>query len=376
MRDDFPRQTITEIAKGVSYRCSNPECARPTVGANAVQDGIITIGVAAHICAASPGGPRYDPAQTREARRGSDNGIWLCQNCGRLVDVDTQKFTVDVLTGWKRNAQERAFRELVAPGAPGPTEEAARVGSIIAADNTSAADADFEKLFAKIQAAARVDLAAYKRAPIWSSGSVELTLRLYDDQSASPFGISKLPLAIEVAPEVTIVAPPGTGKTTTLLQFAGHLLAANSIVPLYFRLGDWSAGSSSLLASLHQRSAFRDVNQDDLLRLVQRGRMLLLLDGWNELDPAMRKKLRVELEQIRHDCAYVRIIATTRRQARGRPRGDRRVLSCGQGLLTARDRSCVRCHGPTSRPRRGSRRPSRGWGCLAGEPAPAIGLHA
>jgi hypothetical protein len=50
------RQTITEIAKGVGYRCSNPECARPTVGANAAQDGIIIIGVAAHICAASPGG--------------------------------------------------------------------------------------------------------------------------------------------------------------------------------------------------------------------------------------------------------------------------------------------------------------------------------
>ena len=314
MRDDFPRQTITEIAKGVGYRCSNPECARPTVGANAAQDGVITIGVAAHICAASPGGPRYHPAQTREARRGTDNGIWLCQNCGRLIDADPQKFTVEVLTGWKRDAQERAFRELVAPGDPAPTEEAARVGSIIAADNASAADADFDKLFAKVQDAAAADLAAYRRGAIWSGNSVELTLRLYDDQSAPPFSISELPLAVEIAPEVTIVAPPGTGKTTTLLQLAGHALAANSIVPLYFRLGDWSASSSDLLASLHQRSAFRDISQDDLLRLAQRGRVLLLLDGWNELDPGARKRLRVELDQIRHDCPYVRIVATTRRQ--------------------------------------------------------------
>ena len=29
MRDDFLKQTITEIAKGVGYRCSNPDCARP-----------------------------------------------------------------------------------------------------------------------------------------------------------------------------------------------------------------------------------------------------------------------------------------------------------------------------------------------------------
>ena len=153
-----------------------------------------------------------------------------------------------------------------------------------------------------------------RRAPIWSGESIELTLRLYDDQSAPPFSIGKLPLAVEVAPEVTIVAPPGTGKTTTLLQLAGHVLAAKSIVPLYFRLGEWSAGSSSLLASLHQRSAFRDIKQDDVLRLAERGRVLLLLDGWNEVDPATRKKLRIELDQIRRDCPNVRIVITTRRQ--------------------------------------------------------------
>jgi hypothetical protein len=105
------------------------------------------------------------------------------------------------------------------------------------ADNTSAADADFDKLFKIVHAAAKADLAAYRRAPIWSDYSVELSLRLYDDPSAPPFSISRLPLAVEVAPEVAIVAPPGTGKTTTLLQLARHVLAVNSILPLYVRLG-------------------------------------------------------------------------------------------------------------------------------------------
>jgi hypothetical protein len=109
VRDDFPKQTITEIAKGVGYSCSNPECNRPTVSANAVQDGLIMIGVAAHICAAAPGGPRYNPAQSREERRSKDNGIWLCQNCGRLIDTDPKKFTVEALIEWKRGAQDRAF---------------------------------------------------------------------------------------------------------------------------------------------------------------------------------------------------------------------------------------------------------------------------
>jgi hypothetical protein len=137
-------------------------------------------------------------AQTREARRGKENGIWLCQNCGRLIDADPQKFTVEVLSRWKLDAQARAFRELVAPGVAAPTEEAARVGSIIAADNTSTADAKVDKLFATVHAAASTDLATYKHGSMWSSTSVELTLRLYDDQGASPFSISRLPLAVEL----------------------------------------------------------------------------------------------------------------------------------------------------------------------------------
>jgi hypothetical protein len=313
VRDDFTKRTITEISKGVGYRCSNPECRRPTVGANSAQDGTIIIGVAAHICAASLGGPRYNAAQTPEARRSKENGLWLCQNCGRLVDVDPDKFTVEKLTGWKRDAQTRAFRELVAPGTAF-AEETARVEARIAAEDRPD-DATFNVVFQKVHAAATEDLMTYKRAPTWPSGEVQLTLRIEGDNQAPSFNIGKLPLAVEVAPEVTIIAPPGTGKTTTLLQLAGCALNANSIVPLYFRLGDWSAGSAGLLASLHQRSAFKAISTSDISALAERGRLLLLLDGWNEIAPDARKRLRVEIGQICRDWPDVRIVATTRRQA-------------------------------------------------------------
>jgi hypothetical protein len=324
VRDDFSKQTIAEIAKGVGYRCSNPECDRPTVGANATQDGTITIGVAAHICAASPGGPRYDGAQTREVRRSAANGVWLCQSCGKLVDADPAKFTVEKLTQWKQQAQKRAFRDLVAPKGSARPAEAARVGPIIERDN--AADPEFAALFARVHAAAASDLEAYRRGPIWSNAPVELTLRLYDDPEAPPFSIGRLPLAIEVAPEVTVVSPPGTGKTTTLLQFAVQALAANSIIPLYFRLGDWSAGSAGLLASLRQRPAFRSITETDLHTLADRGRILLLLDGWNELDATARTRLRVELDHVRRNWPYVRLVVTTRRQMLDVPTSGPRVL--------------------------------------------------
>lgn len=337
MRDDFTKRTVTEIAKGVAYRCSNPECRRPTLGANATQDGTIIIGVAAHICAASPGGPRYNAAQTREARRSKENGLWLCQNCGRLVDADPDRFTVEQLAEWRHDAQARAFRELVAPGAA-LADEAARLGAAIAADDRPV-DAAFDTVFEKVHTAAVTDLATHKRGPLWSGTTIELTLRIVGDSAAPSFSIGKLPLAVEVAPDVTIVAPPGTGKTTTLLQLAGHALTGQSIVPLYFRLGDWSAGSTGLLASLHQRVAFRSINADEIGALAQRARLLLLLDGWNELAPDAHKRLRAEIGQIRRDWPDLRIVVTTRQQALDVPISGPRVeiepLSEDQQILIA-----------------------------------------
>jgi hypothetical protein len=61
----------------------------------------LNIGVAAHITAASPGGARYDDSLTPEQRRDVRNGIWLCQNCAKLVDNDEVQFPVEYLKAWR-----------------------------------------------------------------------------------------------------------------------------------------------------------------------------------------------------------------------------------------------------------------------------------
>lgn len=312
MRDNFTKQTVLEIAKGVGFRCSNPDCMRPTVAANEAQDDTLIIGDAAHICAASENGPRYNPAQTQPERRAKENGIWLCKVCARLVDLDSKKYTEEVLRKWKRDAQAHALREMLSPV---PSGEATRVEALIVEANSSNPPAGFSEAFTSLHAAATADLNTYKRSPAWSSSQVELTLTIYDDPGTPPFKISELPLAVELAPLVTIIAPPGTGKTTTLLQVAGHVLARYAIIPLYFRLGDWATGSLGLLASIRERRAFRAVSEADLELLAERGRLLLLLDGWNEIGAAAQQKLRIEIDTIRREFPDVRIIVTTRRQA-------------------------------------------------------------
>lgn len=76
----------------------------------------MNVGVAAHITAASKGGPRYDPTLTRAQRRSADNGIWCCQTCGTLVDADDSKYTVEELREWKARAERRRELELLGRG--------------------------------------------------------------------------------------------------------------------------------------------------------------------------------------------------------------------------------------------------------------------
>lgn len=87
-RHEFRKATIEILAKRVSYICSNPNCKKVTIGANEDKNKSTSIGIAAHITAASIGRSRYDESITEDQRRHIDNGIWLRSNCSMLVDHD------------------------------------------------------------------------------------------------------------------------------------------------------------------------------------------------------------------------------------------------------------------------------------------------
>lgn len=109
-RDDFTRTTIDRLAKRVGMKCSNPDCRMPTSGPDG-DGGVTNTGVAAHICAASSGGARYDPAMTSEQRSDIQNGIWLCQNHAKLIEDDELAYPPSKLRKWKRVAEKIASVE-------------------------------------------------------------------------------------------------------------------------------------------------------------------------------------------------------------------------------------------------------------------------
>lgn len=109
-RDGFSRAVIDRLAKRVGMKCSCPDCRMPTAGPDG-DGGITNIGVAAHISAASPGGPRYDEGLTPEQRSDIANGIWLCQTHAKLIDDDELTYTPGMLREWKDIGEHMAALE-------------------------------------------------------------------------------------------------------------------------------------------------------------------------------------------------------------------------------------------------------------------------
>lgn len=112
-RDDFSTATTRFLAQRAGYLCAQPDCRQLTVGPSEDRVGRITmVGVAAHITAASPGGPRYDASLTPQDRAGEANGLWVCQTHGKMIDDTASRHTVATLRRWKTQHEEWVFQRV------------------------------------------------------------------------------------------------------------------------------------------------------------------------------------------------------------------------------------------------------------------------
>lgn len=104
-RDNFSAPVKRKMAERAGYICSNPSCNRVTIGPeNSDPNKSSSIGVAAHICAAASGGPRYDMSQTSIQRGSIKNGIWLCASCSTVIDNNNGlDYPAEHLRKWKRD---------------------------------------------------------------------------------------------------------------------------------------------------------------------------------------------------------------------------------------------------------------------------------
>lgn len=113
-KDDFSPKIIETLAKRVGYFCSNPKCNQSTICASLRSSNKFQYtGTGAHITAASPEGARYDPKISSEKRSSIENGIFLCEKCGKLIDKNNGlDYSVYLLHNWKSHAEEESIKRM------------------------------------------------------------------------------------------------------------------------------------------------------------------------------------------------------------------------------------------------------------------------
>ena len=318
-RDEFSSATKRTLAGRAGYVCSNPDCRRPTTGAALGDETkVVIVGVAAHIKGAAPGGPRYDPLQSAEERGHASNGIWLCSVHAKQIDDDPGKFSVDKLKAWKRQSEESSAIAILTlkthSASTAQLEDGLSPNDLAQRFGLSPQD-NVESERTRLRAAAARDLNAFVAALKSPINSISLGLRLIESERFTQFEAAGLAAAIGTFSEIVVVAPPGTGKTTTLLQVVRSIATNETLVAAFIPLSEWSAQGQTLLQSIVRRAAYAGEREEHLKLLASMGHLVLCMDGWNELDMASRKRLRSEIQGLQRDYPSLGIVMSTRVQA-------------------------------------------------------------
>ena len=106
MSPDFSKKTIEILSRRAALLCSNPDCRVLAVGPNPDPEKITVIGEAAHIFGARPNAKRYVESMTDVIRASITNGIWLCRNCHKLVDTESERYSSDILFLWREEHEK------------------------------------------------------------------------------------------------------------------------------------------------------------------------------------------------------------------------------------------------------------------------------
>ena len=303
-RDNFSEATKRILAIRVGYRCSNPMCNALTVGPASQPSKIINVGEAAHITAAASGGPRYDPSINSQERSDISNGIWLCCKCAKIVDDDPNTYSAKKLREWKRLIEQATLKECL-EGRPALFSYEEPFYS-----KPDALSIDFTD---RIKSAAIDDLGKFRHHFKIPDNAVKLRLVCKVDEKQ--FEITNFIDTIQNVRRLGIISPPGTGKTTTLIQLAEAIHEAKHEVAVFVPLGSWLDESCTLLESISRRTAFKNFKQREILQLAAQDKLTLFLDGWNELKQTARQRAINELEDLNREYPLLKLVISSRQQA-------------------------------------------------------------
>lgn len=111
-RANFTQKVKKLIESAAGHQCSFPACNRRTIGPGPSSEYLSNSGYAAHIFAASSGGPRGQGGLSKSELKSAANGIWLCGRHAKLVDNNRgQSYPAETLLSYKALHEARVALE-------------------------------------------------------------------------------------------------------------------------------------------------------------------------------------------------------------------------------------------------------------------------
>lgn len=112
-RDRVPDAQGKIVIQRSGDRCAYPKCGiNLTINAQAAEDYDKAIGKIAHICAASPNGPRYDASMSTPQRGSAANLIYLCGPHHDAIDEQLNHHTREFLIEAKQTHERTVARAM------------------------------------------------------------------------------------------------------------------------------------------------------------------------------------------------------------------------------------------------------------------------
>lgn len=192
-------------------------------------------------------------------------------------------------------------------------------------------DPNEETAALKTRAGAARILAAWKKDSRFERiHPIELTLSLLrPEQTSHPqhVGLTEVCQLVRKDRRVLLQGLPGAGKSITLLQIADVLLNDTSgPIPIVLALAEWASTNADLIPFVAQRLLPEGVTFSELARLNVAGRLIFLLNGWNEVSSDDAVCIAERMRSAVRESASTSFIITTRDGDHSLPFSARAVL--------------------------------------------------